>query len=288
MPELPEVEAIRRHFDRCVVGRSVVDVRLTNFSALKTVEPPLDSLLGLEVTAALRFGKWVGVDAQGLMMLFHLGRAGWVTWHDTVPASTPRPSPKSPLALRITLDDGSGFDLTEAGSKRRLAVHVVRDATDVEQIATLGPDPLADDFNRETLDGILDAHPRSQLKGLLRDQSVIAGIGNAYSDEIVHAAKLSPFALADSLDGATRANLFDAIRTTLAGALARTDGARLNQLKDGKRQIMRVHGRAGQSCPECGDTIREVSFSDSSLQYCPGCQTGGKPLADRRLSRLLK
>jgi formamidopyrimidine-DNA glycosylase len=136
--------------------------------------------------------------------------------------------------------------------------------------------------------GALLAGKRAQLKGLLRDQGFIAGVGNAYSDEILHVAKMSPFAMASALDDAAVDRLYAALRSTLAGAVKAASGKPAAELKDAKRSGMRVHGRTGQACPVCGDVVREVSFADSSLQYCATCQTGGKPLADRRMSRLLK
>ncbi len=155
-------------------------------------------------------------------------------------------------------------------------------------IASLGPDPLAGGFARPDLDAILDAAGRAQIKGVLRDQRVIAGIGNAYSDEILHAARIGPFTPASSLDDERRGQLFAAITGVLDEALAATEGLPPAKLKDDKRAAMRVHGRTGQACAVCGSTIAEVSFADSSLQYCPGCQTGGKLLADRRMSKLLR
>jgi len=190
--------------------------------------------------------------------------------------------------LRVHLDDGSGFDLTEQGTQKRLAVYVVRDpSSEVPGIARLGPDPLAADFGLDDFRAVV-AGDRSQLKGLLRDQGKLAGIGNAYSDEILHVAKMSPFKPAANLDDDEIARLYDAMRTTLFDAVARARGLSAADLKAEKKLGMRVHGRAGQPCPVCGDVVRSVSFADSSLDYCATCQTGGKPLADRRLSRLLK
>jgi len=194
---------------------------------------------------------------------------------------------KSPLAFRLVLDDGSGFDLTEAGTQKRLAVYLVRDASDVPGVATLGPEPMDPSFTVEVLAGILSGR-RTQIKGVLRDQHIIAGIGNAYSDEVLHAAKTSPFKLASSFTPEDVAVLHAAIMTTLRDAVDRSAGLAAADLKGEKKTGLRVHGKAGQPCPVCGDTIREVSFADSALQYCPTCQTGGKPLADRRMSRLLK
>lgn len=222
----------------------------------------------------------------GLHLVTHLARASWLRWQDALPAQPPRPG-KGPLALRVVLEGGGGFDLTEAGTQKRLAVYVVHDPQEVPGIARLGPDPLAEDFDRDAFAALLDGE-RRRIKGVLRDQSVIAGIGNAYSDEILHAAKVSPFKLASSFDDDQVTHLHEAVRATLGEAVARAHGVAAGALKAEKKSGLRVHGRDGEPCPVCGDTVRSVSFADSSLQYCPTCQTGGKPLADRRLSRLLK
>ena len=185
------------------------------------------------------------------------------------------------------LSGGGGFDLTEQGTRKALAVYVVRDPQDVPGIARLGVDPLGLEFSAEEFVRMLSAD-RGQIKGLLRDQSKLAGIGNAYSDEVLHVAKLSPFRPAANLSSDEVLRLHRAIIETLTDAVARSSGLPTTELKDAKRVGMRVHGRAGLSCPECGDVVREVSFADSALQYCATCQTGGKPLADRRMSRLLK
>lgn len=287
MPELPEVEGLAEFLRERAVGRVVARVDVAAISALKTYDPPVTALQGLTVTGVVRHGKFLDLDVDGLHLVVHLARAGWLRWSDALPAAPARPG-KSPLALRVHLDDGSGFTLTEQGTQKKLAVYVVRDPVEVPGIARLGPDPLADDFTAETLATILAAHGRQQLKGVLRDQSVVAGIGNAYSDEILHAARMSPFKPAGTLKPDEQATLYGAIRTTLGDAVARARGLAAADLKDEKRSGLAVHGRAGLACPVCGDTVREVSFADSALQYCPTCQTGGKPLADRRLSRLLK
>ena len=188
----------------------------------------------------------------------------------------------------MVLDDGTGLDITEAGTKKSLALYVVRDPADVPGITRLGPDPLAETFTVDVLGGILDEAGRAQIKGVLRQQSNIAGIGNAYSDEVLHAARMSPFKPANSLTDDELATLYTAIRDVLGDAVQRSHGLGAADLKKEKKSNMSVHGRTGLPCPVCGDTVREVSFADSSLQYCPTCQTGGKPLADRRMSRLLK
>ncbi|MCX4402568.1 MULTISPECIES: Fpg/Nei family DNA glycosylase [unclassified Streptomyces] len=286
MPELPEVEALKDFLADHLVGREVVRVLPVAISVLKTYDPPVTAFEGREVTAVRRYGKFLDIEADGLHFVTHLARAGWLHWRDTLPDGPPRPG-KGPLALRVALETGEGFDLTEAGTQKRLAVYVVRDPAEIPGVARLGPDPLAADFDEERFARLL-ANERRQLKGALRDQSLIAGVGNAYSDEILHAAKMSPFKLAASLSPEETTRLYEALRTTLTEAVERSHGLAAGRLKAEKKSGLRVHGRAGEPCPVCGDSIREVSFSDSSLQYCPTCQTGGKPLADRRLSRLLK
>ncbi|MFB7778173.1 Fpg/Nei family DNA glycosylase [Streptomyces bauhiniae] len=287
MPELPEVEALKDFLTEHLAGRRVTRVQPLAISVLKTYDPPVTALEGTEITAVRRYGKFLDLESDGgLHLVTHLARAGWLHWRDPVPDAPPRPG-KGPLALRVALEGGEGFDLTEAGTQKRLAVYVVRDPAEVPGVARLGPDPLADDFDEERFAGLLKAE-RRQLKGALRDQSLIAGVGNAYSDEILHAAKMSPFKLAASLTPEETTRLYTALRSTLTDAVERSRGIAAGRLKAEKKSGLRVHGRTGEPCPVCGDTIREVSFSDSSLQYCPTCQTGGKPLADRRLSRLLK
>lgn len=287
MPELPEVEALRGFLDERLAGRTAARINLAAFSALKTFEYPLEALLGLQIDRVSRQGKFLDVEAQGMHLCFHLARAGWVKWHEVAPAGVPKPG-KGPLSLRVVLDNDAGFDLTEAGTQRKLAIHVVTDPQQVPAIATLGPDPLAESFTAEVFHAILAAAGKAQLKGVLRDQRTIAGIGNAYSDEILHAARLSPFKGASTLTDAEGDQLYRALRETLADAVAHATGLAAKDLKDNKRGSLRVHGRTGEACQVCGTTIAEVSFADSSLQYCPGCQTGGKVLADRRMSKLLK
>ncbi len=286
MPELPEVEALRVFLDDHLVGKETARVLPLAISVLKTYDPPLTALEGAVVTSVARHGKFLDIEAGGLHLCTHLARAGWLRWKDSFPAAPPRPG-KGPLALRLITVDGDGFDLTEMGTKKRLSVHLVHDPLDVPGIARLGPDPLAAAFDRDAFAALL-AGERRQIKGALRDQSLIAGIGNAYSDEILHVAKMSPFKRTADLDEDDVTRLYTALRTTLKDAVARSSGVEAGKLKAEKKTGMRVHGRTGEACPVCGDTILEVSFSDSSLQYCPTCQTGGRPLADRRLSKFLK
>ena len=288
VPELPEVEALALDLRGRLRDRAIVKVHVAAFSALKTFDPPLSALEGALVDDVTRHGKFLDIDASGLHVVLHLARAGWVRWRDEVPTIPPKPSTRSPLAVRIVLDDQSGLDVTEAGTRKSLAMYLVRHPADVPGIASLGPDPLTDDFTIEVLRQILEREGRKQIKGVLRHQGTIAGIGNAYSDELLHAARMSPFKPANSLDDEDLQTLYDAIRTVIGDAVERSRGLAASELKGEKKSHLAVHGRTGQPCPVCGDTVREVSFADSSLQYCPTCQTGGKPLADRRMSRLLK
>ncbi len=299
MPELPEVESLARFLRQRAGGQVIDRADSAAISVLKTYRPDLAALRGRTVTDTQRHGKFLdlvasaapdghgGQPADGpLHLVIHLARAGWLRWRENLPETPPRPG-KSPLGFRLRFTDGTGFDLTEAGTKKRLAVYLVADPAEVPGVAALGPDPMADSFTVEALAGML-AGRRTQIKGVLRDQKVIAGIGNAYSDEVLHAARMSPFKLAGSFTEDEVKDLHAAITATLREAVERSAGLAAGDLKAEKKSGLRVHGRAGEPCPVCGDTVREVSFADSALQYCPTCQTGGKPLADRRMSRLLR
>jgi formamidopyrimidine-DNA glycosylase len=282
------VETLALDLSGRLTDRAIVKVHVAAFSALKTFDPPLQALEGTLVDGVTRHGKFLDISASGLHLVLHLARAGWVRWRDEVPAVPPKPSNKSPLAVRVVLDDQAGLDITEAGTRKSLAMYVVREPAEVPGIASLGPDPLTEDFTIELFRAILTDAGRSQVKGVLRHQGTIAGIGNAYSDEILHAARMSPFKPANSLTDDDLHVLYDAVRVVLGEAVDRSRGLAAAELKGEKKSHLAVHGRTGEECPVCGDIVREVSFADSSLQYCPTCQTGGKPLADRRMSRLLK
>ncbi|MDB2217504.1 Fpg/Nei family DNA glycosylase [Mycobacteroides abscessus] len=287
MPELPEVEALADHLRRHATGANIGRIDISALSVLKTFDPPITALHGQTVTGATRWGKYLGLQAGDLYLVTHLSRAGWLRWSDKLAAAPLKPG-KGPIALRVHLGtpgDAPGFDLTEAGTQKRLAVWVVRDPAAVPQIASLGPDALS-----LTADGLADilAGTTARLKNVITDQRVIAGIGNAYSDEILHVAKLSPFASGKTLSEGQLTALYEAVQSVLTDAVERSVGQQAATLKGEKRSGLRVHARTGMPCPVCGDVVREVSFADKSFQYCPTCQTGGKVLADRRLSRLLK
>jgi formamidopyrimidine-DNA glycosylase len=285
MPELPEVEALAAFLRERAVGHAIQRIEVSAIGALKTYDPPVTAVAGRTLAGAGRHGKFLDMQIDGgLHLVAHLARAGWLHYRDSL-TPTPLKPGKGPIALRVRLDDGSGFDLTEAGTKKSLAAYLVTDPGQVPGVAKLGPDALTADLPTFT------ARLRSrngQVKGVLTSQEVLAGIGNAYSDEILHAAKLSPFALTQRLTDEQLATLHAATGRVLTDAVTRSVGQKAATLKSEKRSGLAVHARTGLPCPVCGDTVREVSFADSSLQYCPGCQTGGKPLADRRLSRLVR
>ena len=291
MPELPEVHALVTDLDSRLGGRIIASLDIVSFAALKTFDPEPSALAAATIGGVSRHGKFLDIScstaAAGVLhVIIHLARAGWIRWRDGAPLPPSRLG-GGPLAARLVLDDGSGLDITEAGSKKSLALYVVTDPALVPGIARLGPDPLQPQFTEEVFAGILARSGRAQVKSVLRNQSNIAGIGNAYSDEILHTAKMSPFKPA-AMTADETARLFAAVQSTLRGAISRTGGLSASQLKREKKSGLQVHGRTGEACPVCGDIVREVIFADSTLQYCPTCQTGGKRLADRVLSRLLK
>ncbi|MHB8718316.1 MAG: Fpg/Nei family DNA glycosylase [Candidatus Dormibacteria bacterium] len=283
MPELPEVSALAAGLSQRMRGHRVAAVRLRSMSALKTYDPPLAALAGAEVTGWSRHGKFLEMRAGQLSLVVHLARAGWVHWRERVSRS--KPSLRGPLALQVELDDGSGVDVTEQGTEKRLSLYVVREVSDVPGIARLGPDVLDPALDVAALAGILAARS-GQLKSVIADQELIAGVGNAYSDEVLHAARLSPFKRASTLTSDDVARLHAALRGVIGGAVERAATSDIATLKPDKKGSLRIHDHTGDPCPVCGDRIREVSLAARSFQYCPTCQTGGRVLADRRLSRL--
>lgn len=283
---MPEVEALAGFLDSKLSGRRVERVEVGALSALKTYDPPIETLRGREIDGVGRRGKYLIFDVGDVRVVLHLARGGWVQWRDQLTPARAKPG-RGPLALRVGVDGGAGFDVTEQGTEKRLAVWVVRDVDDVEGLARLGPDPLSPDFGAPQLAAALAGRP-GNLKTVLTDQAVIAGVGNAYSDEALHAARMSPYKPAGKMTEAEVSVLHTALVSVLRDAVERSSGLPASGLKSEKKGGLSVHGRTGQPCPVCGDTVREVSFATKSMQYCPTCQTGGKPLANRRLSRLLK
>jgi formamidopyrimidine-DNA glycosylase len=286
VPELPEVEALAAFLRERAVGHTVQRLEVSSFSAMKTYDPAPSAVAGTAVTSAGRHGKFLDLGlGPDLHLIVHLARAGWLHYRESFKSPAPLKPGSGPIAIRVRLDDESGFDLTEAGTQKSLAAYLVRDPAEVPGVSRLGPDALAvslDEFTSRI------RGRNGQIKGVLVDQEVLAGIGNAYSDEILHVARLSPFALTGKLTEEQVSTLYEAMREVETDAVRRSIGMRAAELKGEKRAGMRVHARTGLPCPVCGDTVREVSFADKSLQYCATCQTGGKPLADRRLSKLVR
>jgi formamidopyrimidine-DNA glycosylase len=292
VPELPEVQALAEILDRRLRGRRIQGLAMASIAALKTYEPPVAALAGREVIGVCRHGKFLDIEAEDaavggptLHLIVHLSRAGWVRWRERT--SDDRLAQRGPLAARLRFEDGAALDITEMGTEKRVALHVVRYPAEVAGVGRLGMDALDERLDLERLRELLRARPGT-VKAALSDQSLIAGVGNAYSDEILHAARLSPFARGDRLDDAALARLLTALRETLGSALEQARGLDIGALKEGKRSAMRVHGRTGEPCPICGETVCEVSLASRSFQYCPGCQTGGRVYADRRMSRLMR
>ena len=259
MPELPEVQALVEFLGARTDGLVVTGVELGSISVLKTFTPPPQALVGAPVDGVSRHGKFIDIDCGGTHLVFHLARAGWLRWSDAMPATVLRPG-KSPIALRVRFDDASGFDLTEAGTKKRLAAYVVNDPATVPGIASLGPDPMADAFTVEVFAAIAASH-RMQVKGMLRDQSIIAGVGNAYSDEVLHVAKLSPFAIAATLgDDGGRA----AVRRAARHAARR---------RWPRRPASPPRSSRTPSAPGCGCTGAPARSAPSAATSCARCRS---------------
>ena len=282
MPELPDIAAYISALEPRIVGQPLERVRLASPFLLRTAEPPIDSAEGRVVREIRRIGKRIAIGLDGdLWLVLHLMIAGRLHW---------RP-PQAKLAGRNALaafdfPDGS-LVLTEAGSKRRASLHVFRGEADLLSIDPGGIDVFAGD-----LDGFraaLTAENRT-LKRALTDPRFVSGIGNAYSDEILHAAKLSPVTLTHNLKPGEWERLFAATRATLQlwiDRLRDEASAAFPEKVTAFRKDMAVHGRYGEPCPACGAPIQRIRYADNETNYCAACQTGGKVLADRSLSRLL-
>src|ERR1700733_1019914 len=269
MPELPEVESLAAFLRTHASGHVIARAEAASFAVLKTFDPPLSALTGLTIGDVTRHGKFLDLSCGDLPLVRPLARAGWLRWRDDIPDKPVKPG-KSPLAFRLVLDDGSGFDLTEAGTQKRLAGHPARDPMLVPGVATLGPEPLADDFTVESLAAILKER-RMQIKGVLRDQHIIAGIGNAYSDEVLHAAKMSPFKLASSFTPEETAALHEAIVTTLREAVDRSAG--LGGARPARGAVTRS-ARFPSRTPRCSTAPpARPGASRSPTAACPGCSS---------------
>jgi formamidopyrimidine-DNA glycosylase len=286
MPELPELDVLAENLRAQLAGARVRSVRVVSVAALKTFDPPLDALAGRTIVGAGRRAKYVWIEVGGLkseaLLVMHLSLGGRLTLGA-------KPASRKVAVLAVELEDGRVLSMTEASTQRRAAVWLVEKLDQVPGLAALGPEPLDPDFTVERLGEILAAGGHT-LKGMLTDQRGVSGVGNAWSDEVLHRARLSPFARPERLGEQEVARLHGAlveVLTEARGSLAEQVGGRIEIPKASER-LFAVHGRAGAACFVCGDTIRSVWMGERETSYCPTCQTGGRVLADRRRSKFLR
>lgn len=285
MPESPEVQALADDLSVRLAGREIRGVDVLEFRVTKTRARPLESLIGCRVSGVLRRGKLLDVSLDGAgQLVVSLGRHGWARYGADATSVTEAASVADedaveapPALVSLDFDDGTTLELTDAGDWISLGCWVVEDPYEVPAVAKLGPDPADPAFSRADFDGAV-VRRRKQLKAVLQEQESIAGIGNAYSDEILHRAKLSPVVHAAALTEAELDRLFEATVGVIVEAVDARRGVPIDQLKAAKVAAMRVHGRTGESCPVCGDTICDFSFASTTAQYSPNCQTGGELL----------
>jgi formamidopyrimidine-DNA glycosylase len=282
MPELPDITAYIGALERRILGQRLERVRLASPFLLRTVDPPLADVDGRNVQALRRIGKRIAISVEGdLWLVIHLMIAGRLHW---------RP-PNAKLAGRQAL---AGFDfaegtlvLTEAGSKRRASLHVVRGEEALEAMDPGGSEIFSTDLEGDR--AALTQENRT-LKRALTDPRLVSGIGNAYSDEILHAAQLSPIQLTHKMKPEEWKRLFAATRSTMMAWMDRLKAEAEKGFPEkvtAFRPEMAVHGRFNEPCPRCGEKVQRIRYADNETNYCARCQTGGKVLADRSLSRLL-
>ncbi len=270
MPESPEVQALAEFLEARIAGHVVVGAELVEFRALKTRARPWEETIGRRVAAVGRRGKHLDIAFETTHLVVSLGRHGWVRWSEP---GAPRDEPADPPALAsLTIDDDGVLEFTDAGSWVSLGLSVVDDPDAVPAVAKLGPDPADLAFSRADFDRAVRGR-RKQVKALLQEQESLAGIGNAYSDEILHAARVSPVAHASALDDAASDRLYAATVGTMREAIAARRGIPIDRLKEAKTAAMRVHGRTGEACPVCGGTIEDFRVGSAVAQFCPACQS---------------
>ncbi|MFK4806288.1 DNA-formamidopyrimidine glycosylase family protein [Microbacterium sp. ZW CA_36] len=277
MPESPEVEALARFLADEASGREIRAVDVLEFRTVKTRNAPPAGIAGRSITGAVRHGKHVELLLEEKSLVVSLGRHGWMRWLRTDSEGADLPAEAPPALATLDLSGDVSLQVTDAGSWVSLGLFVVDRADEVPAIAKLGPDPADPAFTRAQFDAALGGR-RKQVKAILQEQESLVGIGNAYSDEILHVARQSPVTHAAALDAAATDRLFEATVTTVRDAIAARSGVPIDQLKAQKVAAMRVHGRSGEACPVCGDTILDLTFSGTAAQYCPTCQNGGAPL----------
>jgi formamidopyrimidine-DNA glycosylase len=283
MPELPELEALVEALEPLVTRAPVRDVPVAHFAVVKTATPPLDWLGGHALTGAVRRGKHLLFPTnEDLVLTVHLMTAGKLAY---VEPGQKRP-PGAPVLVVRFADEGE-LVVNERVTRKQVRVRLLRAAELEEDFARLGPEPLEPSFDDAALAAALERG--GQLHTLLRDQRALVGIGRAYANEILHAARLAPFTPADRLSQEERERLLEAIRSTLSEGIERfrPRGPRMVAKRE-TPEVYDIHGHAGESCPRCGSELQRVDFADHQVVYCPSCQTGGQVYADRRRSRLLK
>ncbi len=276
MPELPEMQALAERLEAMLQGKNFMRVDVMQFSALKTVSPGPHELAGTTVDAVGRRGKYLVFDTSGPRVLVHLSQGGRVDVEEPPKRTKPKGS-----VVRFHFEGALSILVKEFGTERKAAWWVLP-AREVGPMEVLGPEPFSDEF--ETL--ILESEDRRRLNTLLRDQRTIAGIGRGFADDILHGAKLSPFATLAGLTPDQRAELVKRTREVLSAA---TDNERERNAGHPAKKAARLHvqQQQGRPCPVCGDTMKRISYESHEI-LLPRCQTGGKELADRRMSRLLK
>jgi formamidopyrimidine-DNA glycosylase len=277
VPELPEIAALAERLSGRFLDASLAGVTPLQFSALKTVAPGPETLIGQPVQAVGHRGKYLVLDFDGPRILIHLSQGGRVEIED--PAKTTRPKG---AVVRFTFAGAGAMLVKEYGTERKAGFWVLASGDD-GPLAVLGPDITSTDG--EAL--LLGSDDRRRIHTLLRDQRTVAGVGRGYADDILHAALLSPYATLAGLGADERARLLEAVRQVLADGLA-AERKRTGGLPPKLGDHWIVHGRAGEPCPRCGADLRRISYESHEVTYCPPCQTGGKVLADRRLSRLVR
>ncbi|QDZ14394.1 DNA-formamidopyrimidine glycosylase family protein [Humibacter ginsenosidimutans] len=286
MPESPEVQALADELDARLRGASLTAVDVLEYQVVKTRSQQPSSLVDARVTAVTRHGKYVDVVFADRHLVVSLGRHGWARWSSVhtrgrdeeadgdKDAGARAPGTAAPALVTLVFDDGLGLELTDSGSWVSLATWVVGAPNDVPSVAALGPDPADPTYARADFDRSF-AGRRKQLKAILQEQKSIAGIGNAYSDEILYAARLNPVSHASALTADQLERLFRQTVGVIRTAVSARSGIPLDRLKSAKIAAMKVHGKAGEPCPDCDDTIRDFAFAGTTAQYCPACQTDG-------------
>jgi formamidopyrimidine-DNA glycosylase len=277
MPELPEIQALAERIDAAIGRGTLASVTALQFSALKTFRPPPDELIGRPVTRVTNRAKYVIIETDGPRVLIHLSQGGRVDIED--PAKTTRPKG---AVVRFTVADGPSVLIKEFGTERKAGWWILAVGDD-GPLTVLGPDPFTDEFAQL----VRTSTDTRRVHTWLRDQRTVSGIGRGYSDDILHAARLSPYATIAQLGADERENLIVTIRSVLTEGLT-AERQRTGGLPPKVGDHFAVHARHGQPCPRCGDDLRRVSYEAYEVTYCPACQTGGKVLADRRLSRLVR